>query len=969
MKKRMSRLVLALLVLAMVCAMVPAALAEAASTPTLSLSKASDKVFVGDTVSFPTVSYDGGTVTEGVSWTLDSSAASTPDTSAAGTKTYTVSYTPSTDGTTPVTATYTLYVVEKKVTSFTALTTTSVTKAKETAKENLGLPTSLEAVYGSGDGTIKQNVTITGWTVTKDGSTVTYDGSVGAYTFTPTTALAEAELNSVAYPTVTVTIIEKPTFTIGSLPATTTYVKKGDTKTLTVSVPAQDGVSYTYQWYQSGTSSSTGTAISGATTASLTIPSTTKGTFYYYCAVKATKNNVESDVQTSGRAQVVVRDEYEVELTTSSSSYGTSSSNAMTVGTYVNLTAKVTRLVDNAIEVYSGAPVTWDNSNVQYASVSGNGKTGSNGTASGTFTAIATNSASTAMKVTAKVSVLGYEATLDLYIKPATAQAITYSTHNGGVEFNASDFLNAVDTAANVTTSTVGMDYVQFGSVSSTYGKLYRTSNMYYEVKSTDEYAYYPNSSQYDLDDVYFVPKTTSKVTLTYTAYTEYYAVLATGTVVVSGTSSDIEYQTSYGQSVTFDEDDFDDFFTDTIGRNAILESVMFDVDYDDDLNTRTYGYLYESTDSKADYVSKRSEYYYGATSKQDDLDTVTFTAGSYTKKYTITIPFTAYGYRTSSASSLTSAEGYVTITVNDGTATTIYSVGTDFEKLVDAMIPDGYTTGSAYKDLSVYFTSVTGGRLYYDYDSIADATEIDPDDDDEYFFYPTGKKELDLEKVYFVPAAGETTAKVTYTVYDGSTKVDTASLTFTIVQQTKSNYFNDVTENATGKWSANAIDFMSYNSLVTGTGSKIFSPEVNMDRAMLVTILYRIEGEPTVSNVTNPFTDVKKGSYYYNAVLWAYKNDIVNGTTKTTFSPSSYITREQIASILYRYAGSPKTTGTLTGFTDKSQVSSYATTAMAWAVKNGIITGTNSAGTVLSPTGNGTRAQVAVMLHRYLTR
>ena len=141
------------------------------------------------------------------------------------------------------------------------------------------------------------------------------------------------------------------------------------------------------------------------------------------------------------------------------------------------------------------------------------------------------------------------------------------------------------------------------------------------------------------------------------------------------------------------------------------------------------------------------------------------------------------------------------------------------------------------------------------------------------------------------------------------------------------------------------------------------------MTRAMLVTVLYRAAGEPTVAGITNKFTDNKQGQYYYNAVLWASNMGIVNGATATTFDPNGNITREQIAAILYRYAGSPAVTGSLSGYSDQAQVSSFAVKAMQWAVGSGIITGVTSGGkTTLSAKGNATRAQVAVMLHRFLT-
>ena len=173
---------------------------------------------------------------------------------------------------------------------------------------------------------------------------------------------------------------------------------------------------------------------------------------------------------------------------------------------------------------------------------------------------------------------------------------------------------------------------------------------------------------------------------------------------------------------------------------------------------------------------------------------------------------------------------------------------------------------------------------------------------------------------------------------------------------------FTDVEENV---WYHDGIDFMVRNGYMNGVAADTFDVEGSLTRAQLVTILYRAAGSPSVSSVTNPFKDTKS-DYYTNAMLWAYKNSIVTGTSATTFSPDSPVTREQIAAILYRYMGSPTATGSLTGFTDRANVSTYATTAMQWAIGKGYITGI---GTKLDPKGNATRAQVAVIIHRFLTK
>ena len=136
--------------------------------------------------------------------------------------------------------------------------------------------------------------------------------------------------------------------------------------------------------------------------------------------------------------------------------------------------------------------------------------------------------------------------------------------------------------------------------------------------------------------------------------------------------------------------------------------------------------------------------------------------------------------------------------------------------------------------------------------------------------------------------------------------------------------------------------------------------------RAMIVTMLHRLENEPTASAAG--FTDVASNTYYANAVAWAAANGVVTGVSETSFAPNDAITREQLAAILYRYAElkgyNVSASGSLSGYTDASQISSYATTAMQWANSTGLITGKTS--TTLSPKGNATRAEVATILMRF---
>ena len=172
---------------------------------------------------------------------------------------------------------------------------------------------------------------------------------------------------------------------------------------------------------------------------------------------------------------------------------------------------------------------------------------------------------------------------------------------------------------------------------------------------------------------------------------------------------------------------------------------------------------------------------------------------------------------------------------------------------------------------------------------------------------------------------------------------------------------YDDLELNA---WYHPGIDYVLDNGLMNGTDAHIFEPNSNLTRAMLVTILYRAEGEPDVSADPNPFDDVPAGEWYTNAVVWAAKNGIVNGMTATTFAPNDSITREQIATILYRYAGFPSVSSDLSAFPDADHVSPYAEAAMKWAVSKGIINGKDG---MLAPADFATRAQIATILFRYL--
>lgn len=178
--------------------------------------------------------------------------------------------------------------------------------------------------------------------------------------------------------------------------------------------------------------------------------------------------------------------------------------------------------------------------------------------------------------------------------------------------------------------------------------------------------------------------------------------------------------------------------------------------------------------------------------------------------------------------------------------------------------------------------------------------------------------------------------------------------------------------------WSHEGLDYCIYRGYVAGTSASTVSPTGVCTRAQLVSILYRMQGEPTnvkdyeLAKLRAPFNDVPRGQWYTDAIWWAKLTGVVAGTSATTFDPEGEITREQLAVILYNYTqqfapGSIPAAGSLAGFPDAGSVSSWARTEMAWAVGNGLISGTGSGGVAyLSPQGSATRAQVAAILMRF---
>lgn len=352
------------------------------------------------------------------------------------------------------------------------------------------------------------------------------------------------------------------------------------------------------------------------------------------------------------------------------------------------------------------------------------------------------------------------------------------------------------------------------------------------------------------------------------------------------------------------------------------------------------------------------SEYYASTTADGDHLADVTFTP---LKKGTFAINFLAYGDKVYYGRlEVLVDDAAVTPPTADGDVRQCDSTGFTFAG------SDFYRNSDTDPVAAVVFGKPSAGHLLRNLShGIGTA-----DDGDKYYTNSASQGDYHVSTLSYLPDAGymgQATIPVTYITAAGIET--TGVIKVSVSTKTDSAQFKDVTRSNVGTWAADAVDFAYHFGLVSGVSKTEFAPNSPMTRAQLVTVLYRAAGSPSVTVSTN-FEDLDVGSYYYSAVVWANVNGIVNGTSDTTFSPDSRLTRQQLAAILYRYArafgGDTSYIGNLSHFTDRHQVDSYATTPMIWAVSHEIISGTSD--TTLSPLSTATRAQVVVILHRYLT-
>ena len=679
--------------------------------------------------------------------------------------------------------------------------------------------------------------------------------------------------------------------------------------------------------------------------------------------ITATVKNASDVIVGTASYTVEVADAYKIELSAAPSSLTAGSASTVSATVYQYMTEQ------GYVPYQQSVELTWNAYKESVADLGGSDPskavktTTSSGSSSVTLYTYATGTSKTAVQVPVTVSVTisgtTYQASpLSVSVSPASAPS--FAVHEEDY-FDPDDFSEAVDGATGRYAGKLSAITIE----GSNGGSVYENGS---RVSSSMKY-YVSGARNKLISSLYFRTSSTSTTNayFTYIGYDADGDVIAAGKVTLGDESVDMEYSASFGGSVTFLESDFSKAFSGKAGEK--LDYVTFAMNratvvmnnktysLNDGSNAAIFGWAY-TTSKATTKLSSTDKCYYQASYTQLDLDEVTYVTGSYRTKYTVYLPYTAVG------TSGSRYEGYTAITVSGDDSITASGASMKTLGAADAVL-------RAYPNAAyVMFKqpAVSEGRLLYNFRSVAaqNYTAVDYSKD-QFYLSGTSAKNLYLDSVFFLPAADcSTQIRLAFTVYGTSgTQLGSGELTVRVASKTASSVFSDVNAR-TCSWAANAVDFMNEYGLVKGTGTSTFGWKGSMTRGDFVLILYRNAGSPSVYGVSNPFTDVKSTDYYYEAVLWAYRNNVVNGTSTTTFGPKGKITREQIASILWRLAGKPVYSASLRSYTDYASVSDYAYDAMSWAVGSGYVKGS---GAKLSPKNNATRAEVAVMLHRYLTK
>ena len=556
-----------------------------------------------------------------------------------------------------------------------------------------------------------------------------------------------------------------------------------------------------------------------------------------------------------------------------------------------------------------------------------------------------------------------------IYIECSNYWVIEASISNEDTyTFDSADFQTLVN-EWNDDYSLIYIDNVRIATSNS--GKLYYdydyNSNRNVEIDRTEEY--YVNDIEDDvIDKITYVPssRATGTVTITFDAFAR---KSSSRSQTLSGVlkiniveKADITIEAGYNGIVQIDPAVFQNYLDD------VTNSTRYDVAYVTINNiprNEKDGYLV--TNARELTTKGAKTFYMNPDKGEYDLEDLYYMAGSSEKAARST--FVVYYYKTGTRPSATS-EGIIEFTSGTG-----YSLIGE-TSAAQVMSFDRIETLTAFENMGsndnvyVTFTDMPeGGKLYYKWGT---SGQEDVKVGTAYYInYAYGARQLSY--VTFVPSySADKTMPKTVTIplkaYDAQNQAVTGTINIKVSYASVSAQFEDVVTPIY----ADSVDFLFNQKITYGTNAAntTFTPYNNVTRAEFVTFLWRAAGSPEVTGVTNTFTDVKSTgdySFAYKAILWAVKNGITTGRTATTFAPGAKVTHQELLTFLYRYdvvyLGHPGTGSSITGFYDHLQVAEWAALAVKWAAHKGILTGAS-----IQPTANGTRATVALWLHRMLT-
>jgi hypothetical protein len=483
---------------------------------------------------------------------------------------------------------------------------------------------------------------------------------------------------------------------------------------------------------------------------------------------------------------------------------------------------------------------------------------------------------------------------------------------------------------------------------------------------------------RFDEDDTITIPASkfsSGKVTL-YVVSLDSYGVATTGTIEVSQKDYSIKYNVVAGESVSFEQDDFEDFLEEYAEDNSNYDSRKDELVFD-------YAVLTSSIPSS----KNEGTLYYGSTeitssnkskTEMEDMDKASFDAVAKAKD-TVTMTFRVYGdlYK-NGASKATEVKYDVDVVISVVKEDIVYTVGVnssvkfdddDFQDYLNDYSSSyrkstlSYVTFEVGRNsaISAYFSGT--GALYRYYSAYGTSSAVSGSDE---FYYElrSSSKNYDLADVTYVTTrfakAGDT-VYIPFTAYGTKSEKVTGTVAIKIKQTMN---FTDV---HTYDYFYDSVQWAVNNNVTAGTSATTFSPSQSCTRAQIVTFLWRAAGSPEPRSTSNPFTDVSatRDADYYKAILWAVENKITTGTSATTFSPSGTCTRAQIVTFLYRYKGSPSVSGSLS-FTDVSKTTHSAYyNAILWAVRNSVTTGNGN--NTFAPSATCNRGEAVTFLYRAL--